>query len=660
MIHRSNNMKQILWPRSLAYLAVAKLAVATLATAVVILTGCSVKDKGAPFENHAPTATLTTAPQNGDTVNHYITLTWSGNDGDGSVAGFHLLVDDAEIAFTTRTDTTMAFSSPQEGVPAHHTFAVIAEDDEARRSVASTRDFYTVNFRPSVAFDPVGSEDENARVTKGFQMRLVASDPNPSLMYFSISTDSVNWTSWSSDSVFLFADPRLHAVPEDNTLTQVDDDNDGAVDEEQSDRIDNDGDGRIDEDTRGLYNPGVVILNSSALSAGPLTIYARCKDAGDAVSATTVRHVTVVSGIVPRVRTDVTGLYGTSNFYEDGSIYFRRQTDIETQIAFSGGLSDSTVSGSLNSYRYQRSYAEFGNTEFVDSAWSDWFSSTTLQYIGLPAGEQRFKFVARDLAGSLSTDTTEFSIRLVEQHLTRQILILDETKDQGLTREAPVDSQYHALLQGYDWHEIDYIERGSYLSPYDLSNVGLVLYHADDRTEIKLADNLRILREYLGKGGRLILSGYDLMGPGAFAADQSVDTMGFAAGSFGREYFQLISTNRTTANPRIVVGMTGLNEFARPMPLDTAKIPSSFGEALDRCWLFQPLGHCRSIANVVTNHPDDPAQARFQGRVCAYLYDQSFRVAVFGVPLYFVETVPLQQTFATLIPQMLEGITDNQ
>jgi hypothetical protein len=620
------------------------------ALTLLVLSGCKVTDPGTPFDNGAPTARITVAPQDGDTVNHYFTLNWAGNDGDGQIAGFHIEVDLVEISFTTRTDTTMAFASPLDSTPAQHTFAVVAEDDEGRLSAADSRTFFTVNYRPGVSFDPVGTVSENATVTKGFQIRLAGSDPNPSLFFLSLSTDSVNWTPWSADSVFLFADPRLHTVSEDQTVTQVDDDGDGETDEEESDRQDNDNDGRVDEDTKGLYNTGTVIIPSMNLPNGLLTIYGRCKDAGDALSPTIVRHVTVRSDVVPRVRSDVTGLYGTSNFYADGSIYFRRQTDIETQIVFSGQLSDSTVSGGLNSYRYQRG----------DSAWSDWFSSTTLHYVGLAAGEHRFKFVARDMGGVVSVDTTQFSIRLIEQHLTRNVLIVDETKDQGLSREALVDSHYHALFTGHNWTEIDYLERGGYLSPYDLSEVGLVMYHADDRSEIKLGENLRILQEYLGKGGRLILSGYDLMGPGAFAADQTIDSLGFNASTFGRDYLQLISTNRTLANPRIVTGMSGVGIFAVPLPLDTVKIPSSFGDALDRCWVFQPLGHVRPIATIVTSNPTDPAQLRFQTRVCAYLYDQSFRVAVFGVPLYFVELAPLQTVFATLVDEMLAGISDNQ
>jgi hypothetical protein len=93
--------------------------VRTVALAVSMLllwvVGCEVSDPGNPLANQPPTTFLSGAPMNGDTVNHYIELHWAGNDADGTVQGYRVLVDGVEISFTTITDTLIAFSSTTDG-----------------------------------------------------------------------------------------------------------------------------------------------------------------------------------------------------------------------------------------------------------------------------------------------------------------------------------------------------------------------------------------------------------------------------------------------------------------------------------------------------------------------------------------------------------------
>jgi hypothetical protein len=52
----------------------------------------------------------------------------------------------------------------------------------------------------------------------------------------------------------------------------------------------------------------------------------------------------------------------------------------------------------------------------------------------------------------------------------------------------------------------------------------------------------------------------------------------------------------------------------------------------------------------------DSLTSPFQGRPTAYLYYQSFRVAVFGVPLYFLVESEARAFMEVLMPWMLQGL----
>ncbi|MBI5059669.1 hypothetical protein HZB60_07820 [candidate division KSB1 bacterium] len=625
--------------------------------------GCTVQDKGAPYENETPRAWITVAPNDSAVANHYLSLRWAGNDGDGTVAAFRLFVDNVQISYTAATDTTMAFASPTDSGSAPHTFGVIAVDDEGRESARAERFFYTVNYAPSLDFDADGSVADGSTVSPGFRITLAASDPNPSLFFYSVSLDGENWTPWVSDSQFLFGNPRLHSSESDSTVAEIDDDGDGSVDEEKENGVDDDNDGRVDEDTRGLYPDGSYVVSTVGRESGPLTIWARVKDAGDASSPIISRSVTLDATLRPAMDSTVTGVYGTSNLYPDGSQYFQRQTDIETSIAFSASFAEDGT-GMVNSYRYQY----LGDSLCLDSigqpvpCWSDWIQTGVLHFVGLPAGDHGFRFIARDLAGNTTPDTMTFAIHLVEPHLRRKVVIVDESFNTNITPEDSVNAFYRSLFAAYETVEIDYLGRGSFLSPFDLSDAGLLVYHAEDRSDLHLTENTRIMRDYLSRGGRMVLSGWDLLRPLAPGAQDTV--LGFAGGSFGHDFLKLNSAECTpfgqgsVPTPRFARGWVGATGYPN-CPIDTLYIhnlPRTRG--VEQTWVFRPQGQCRIIGNLVVRDPSDPIQAYYADRPVAYIYDQSFRIAVFGFPLYFVDRSSAHALMDDLAEELLQGLSN--
>jgi hypothetical protein len=429
-------------------------------------------------------------------------------------------------------------------------------------------------------------------------MVLGAVDGNRSLIWFSLSIgDEESWSEWSRDSVYFIGDASLD-----------------------------------------LYPDGVNVVSNESLTDGSMTFYARVKDAGDAVSETISRAVNVSAENRPAMNPVVTGAYGADEFYPDGSVY--RRNNVETQITFAATAA--AYYGQIQAYRVEDA-----------QGWGDWTSTPALIFTDLPTGRYPFKFTARDIAGVLA-DTIEYEIRIVTQNLTSQILLVDETRDGngnlGSPTDEDVDNFYHALLAGRNYVDIDYANRPdgvSYISPYDLGEAGLVVWHGDDFANLNLSDNTGVLHDYLSKGGRLILSGWDVMAP--FNAN-TADTLVFNTGSFAYEELRIFEAyynqDRTTS------GIEGVGDIPS-ITIDPAKLPASYNGAINRTWVFAQRGECTVTGLLTVNNPDvNP----YSGMTAAFLYDQSFRVAVFGAPLFFFkesEAVPMMDA---LFDRMLAGL----
>jgi hypothetical protein len=184
------------------------------------------------------------------------------------------------------------------------------------------------------------------------------------------------------------------------------------------------------------------------------------------------------------------------------------------------------------------------------------------------------------------------------------------------------------------------------VSPYDLRNAGVIVWHADDQANLQLDDNTRILGDFLDRGGRLVISGWDVLGAWSGTADSIL----FSSTSFGRKYLRLYEGRRNAA--RTTLGFDGSGEFPG-CRIDSLKLPVSFHGTLLKCWTFQPSGECLIMGRLAVS---DSLTSRYYGRPAAYLYYQSFRVATFGVPLYFCVESEVRTLMGVLMPWMLQGL----
>jgi hypothetical protein len=570
------------------------------------LAGCETKNPGSPAPNQRPTVELSVAPQNGDTVENNKNLGWWGNDADGQVVGYYLSVDGVRISFTTATDTTIAFAAAVTEQIYSHTFAVQAVDNEGLLSAAASREFYVINWAPTASFNAAGSIAEGATVGHAFRVTVQATDTNASFSYYNLSLDDSlsGWMGWRRDSAYLFAGPEIIADVAN-------------------------------------FPEGVHGIPNTALTAGAHTLFARVKDAGDAESPIISLHFTVADGFRPGMDTTVTATYGADQFYADGSVYLSTRTGVATRVQFSA--SAAAYSGEINAYRWR----------LGDGEWSAWSLDPVVADTDAAPGDYQYSFVARDAAGEYS-DTLSYFVRIVQQTLSDSVIVVDETADGNGNPGSPTDAQadqfYANVLQGWNTRQIDYashkVGQTSYVSPYDLRNAGVIVWHADDQANLQLDDNTRVLGEFLDRGGRLVISGWDVLG----AWSGTVDSIEFSSTSFGGKYLRLYAGRRNT--PQKTVGFDGNGEFPG-CRIDSLKLPVSFHGRLLKCWSFQPSGECLIMDRMAVS---DSLTSHFQGLPAAYLYFQSFRVATFGVPLYFCVESEVRTLMEAVMPWMLQGL----
>ena len=583
----------------------------------VWLGGCKVKNPGSAIGNQPPTTVLSVAPRDSATVNYFITLAWSGNDPDGTVAGFDVTVDSTSTVFTTSSDTTIAFYTP-DTTKTLHSFLVQAVDNsgavDSKHDATNSRHFYTINQPPQTVFGAGGIANGDL-VGPDFRVVVSSIAPRPSSSQFSVALDDPTaWTVWTSDSIFAFAAPELLTDP--------------------------------------LFPAGVFGISNAGLTAGQHIVYIRSQNGGGAVSNIAADTIQVGSGagFQPTMDSTVTATYGSSALYPDGSAYYVQATGQVLAIGFAAHV---LHKGEINAYRYRTGQITPGGIDW--NGWSVWQTAVTLDTTDLPVGDFPYQFMARDLADQLS-DTLTYTVHLVQQVFSDSVIIAADTRNLPGTfsvRQALVNNFYESLLDagGLTHHRVvqaaiddsipDSTRHGkAYLSPYDVRNAGLVVWHMEDPNPgdpSLQAGRVRFLTDYLGKGGRIILSGWNLI---AWFQDAPTDSIVFDPTSYAVTRLKVFSGWRQ-GNAFRAAGYKSANGFPQVL-VDGSKLPSGAGGRLNNCWTFDPQG--QDIVTGLMAASDSTTNAR-NGRPSSYIYNLSFRIAVFGIPLYFCHQSEVQTLF---------------
>ncbi len=610
------------------------LLIAPVVTALLLLWGCEPSDPGSPIANQPPTVRIVVAPLDSALHDHYISpsvmfhIQWFGNDVDGEVVGYYLQVDDGPEAWTTKGDSAIAFrasepdsTQPEKTVPTWHTVRVTALDNEDLRSAPAERTFRVTNWFPEItAF--VADFPDSALVGPGISFSVEWSDQNYSGGEFQLLLDGEAITDWDARSGYQFCDMS------DPTILEL------------------------------LDETEVQAVDCALLTSGEHDIGVVVRDRGDARSQPWMRHITVADTFKPMLES-ISSLYGSSDYYPDGSIFHRARTT--TSFTMNGSAEE--YFGGVHSFRHRYRYREIPQTP-EDTTWGDWndwsdWGGSEFEMANLPVGEYHFQAQCRDWAAFESL-VTDYFMTIVEANFEEKtLLIVDETKDGNGRPGSPNDEQcdrfYREILgldtttwttpDGWTVSEIDYrnhkIGDASYVSPKDVCNQRVIIWHSDDKSELRLSDNTRILQEYLDRGGRLIVSGWDVLSPFA-DGDEVTFTSGFAY-----RYLRIAAAKRE--NDKLFVGMTGDAELGYPdLELDREKVPGRWN-GLDKCWLLEPRHRTDSIGGWrgFEGRPPD-----FEGRGCAvrnFAPVNPWRTIVLGFPLYFMGTDQAVQFIRTAI-----------
>jgi len=587
--------------------------VAVLGALLPMMWGCEPSTPGQLIPNTPPETRIVVAPMPNASHDHYIApevifrVQWFGHDDDGLVAGYWLGVD-GDSVWTTRGDSAIAFASsqpdpsnPGKTIPASHTIRVTAVDDAgAADPTPAIRTFLAVNSIPTIS-EFVSDFGDEARVGAGISFSIAYNDSNPSGAFFKLWIDGQAVNDWDNRSAFQFcktSDPTI--------LNSVD---------------------------SGAVKP----LDVSLLPAGNHILTLRVMDWGGAVSDSIARPITVIDTLKPTL-TSLTSTYSGLDYYPDGSVFFASNA----MTHFATEASAAAYYGSIHSYRFRL----IGLTDSTD--WSPW-GAATKDTLNLPPGAYRVEAEGRDWTGTIS-DPMRYEMRIVEPTFAStagtKIILVDETRDgngrPGSPNDWQSDSTWRAILgydttswtttQGWNVTELDYVshrvEGVNYVSPLDLFDKQVVIWHADDKATFDLdvgAFNKRALGEYLDRGGRLLLCGWDVG-----ANFTTSDSASFSASSFVGKYLRLTGGKRS--NDKNFGQATGAGGYPA-IAIDPTKIPANWSGMMDKCWTLTPSHRSEAIA-LWSGVPFDGMPAAIKN----FSPLNSWRTITCGFPIYFLDT----------------------
>ncbi len=586
---------------------------------ILLLWGCEPSDPGSPVANMPPSTRIVVAPMEGMNHDHYVSpspmfyLQWFGNDEDGLVEGFYVQIDDDAERFTTRGDSVIAFESPDPLNPTEHVIKVTAIDNEgARDPNPPLRTFMATNKMPEIT-SFIASFPDMSVVGQGIAFEVEWDDPNISGAFLRVTVDGEPVSDWSERMKFQFCD-----ISDPSILAGIDTDE-------------------------------TVPINFELLPVGDRTLGVEVIDWGGAVGESYSRTLTVQADSLPELVT-IESIYGALDYYPDGSTFYR--TNTTTYFTLVGDASD--YFGSIHSFRYHYQSRDIGSDDDSWSGFSDWsdWTGASFERHDLPPGEYQFEAECRDWTGVQSSITTYLLTIVVPDLNAKTILIVDETRDgngnPGSPDDEQVDAFYHNILgvdmdgmtpSGWKVSELDYsilrpdADGSNYVSPLDVYNKRVIIWHGDDKSEVLIANSAPILGEYLERGGKLILSGQNILGTFA-GADVATFTTGFPY-----KYLRIAAGSRSTERNTTGGFVAMLGDVAKGYPdtlsLDADKISGRW-KGLDQCWTMTPR-HRTDVAGYWHGYVPDTEWEALPACILNFDTVNPWRTITLGFPLYFMK-----------------------
>lgn len=262
-------------------------------------------------------------------------------------------------------------------------------------------------------------------------------------------------------------------------------------------------------------------------------------------------------------------------------------------------------------------------------------------------GEHTIKVISKDDTELIDPVGDDISIDLVVPSFERDILILDDTREQGdlALRNVPddtVDAFYEDIFgwnNNYDIDERNMLTRG-FPSKRILGRYRLAIWHSDDGKNSFFTNNesaIQSIISYLNVGGDLIIGGKGIIDPWYPPADP-ITGLGhpiiMEQNSFSTEYLHLIETELSGLEGNFT-GATGVARGFPDIEIDPSKINPNFPHnGLGNLVVTAVLkgGFTRDL---MVYQGSDPFN---QGLPCAIRYfGDVYDLAFIGFPLYMIK-----------------------
>lgn len=272
-----------------------------------------------------------------------------------------------------------------------------------------------------------------------------------------------------------------------------------------------------------------------------------------------------------------------------------------------------------------------------DGDWSPWQTDTTYvitpDQLRLPLeGTHTVSVRAQDDTFIIDEAPVEIDLQLIEPSHERDWLIVDATIDDpsGATErptDEDVDSWYRYAMDGAPFDSWDLASDG----PIDRERLGQyqhVLWHNDVWRESSIVTYRAILSDYVRTGGRLVLSGWDLLE--RFDNSPAVRDSSWIFGDFVRDVLH-VEAHATISDAKMAGALTVGGDT---LHVDHSKL-FSFRDGLYRVSDLTELG---PFADPLMYYvAADSASQHLDGRVVALGYQNpDYRIVFSGFPLSFL------------------------
>jgi hypothetical protein len=259
-------------------------------------------------------------------------------------------------------------------------------------------------------------------------------------------------------------------------------------------------------------------------------------------------------------------------------------------------------------------------------------------------GEHTIKVVSKDDTYLIDPTGASIKISLVEPAFSKEILILDDTREDISLQnaaDAAVDAFYRDIFSSGSAVTIDErdMKTRAFPSLRILGDYKLVIWHSDDsKTPFYLTNSkaLTSIENYLHAGGDLIICGTGIWDPWLPPADPIVGLphpIPFAAGGFVQDYLHVVAGERSSIEGSFV-GTTGVGGFT-DLEIDPTKMNPAYPQ-YGKPHLVQVVVDKGPFTREIALFKGDDANAKDLPCAIRY-YGDVYDICFIGFPLWAIK-----------------------